>query len=67
MPQITYFDDELNEQVTREMNAKELKQHEKDLAEFAAIDAEREAKKQARLAILAKLGLTEDEAKVLLG
>jgi hypothetical protein len=67
MLQITYFDDETKQQVTREMNAVEKKQHEKDMAEFASIDAEREARKKARLELLDRLGLTEDEARLLLG
>jgi Mn-dependent DtxR family transcriptional regulator len=58
----------------REMNAEEIAQHEKDQAEAAAeqsrIESEMQAKQQtldSAIAKLAKLGLTEDEAKAIIG
>lgn len=51
----------------REMTDEEHAQYKKDLAEFAAIDAAVKAKQEARAAVLAKLGLTADEAAALLG
>lgn len=52
--------------IEREMNAAELKQHEKDI-EAAQIKAKEEAAKAAeKAALLAKLRITEDEAKLLL-
>jgi hypothetical protein len=51
---------------TREMNAEELAQHEKDQVAFQAklqLIKEQEEKKAA---LLNRLGITEDEAKLLL-
>ena len=58
---------ETGEIIEREMNAQELAQLELDKATAAAeaqAAAEAEAKRQA---LLAKLGITEEEAKLLLG
>jgi hypothetical protein len=53
------------------LTAEEIAQREADAAAFAEIKAAEEAaaqaKAEARTEILAKLGLTEEEAKVLLG
>jgi hypothetical protein len=57
---------ETGEITEREMNAQEIKQLEADKAKA---EAEAEAKAQAllqRQALLEKLGITEDEAKLLL-
>lgn len=51
----------------RELNAEELSQQAIDEATTQAIQAEQAAKAQARQALLDKLGITEDEAKLLLG
>jgi hypothetical protein len=60
-----------NDTITREMTDEELAQKQKDKAEQAAIDAkhqaEAKAKADARAAILDRLGLTADEAAILLG
>ena len=53
--------------VEREYTSEELAAMKKAQEEFDAELAEINAKKAARLAILDKLGLTEEEAKVLLG
>jgi hypothetical protein len=54
-----------------ELTAEEIAQREADAAAFAEIkvaeEAAAQAKAEARTEILAKLGLTEEEAKVLLG
>lgn len=50
----------------RELTAKEIAQREKDIADFVAQKAEAEAKAQAKAALLERLGITEDEAKLLL-
>ena len=55
---------ETGEITQRELTAKEIKQRED---EFEARKAEAEAKEAARQAILDRLGLTADEAKLLLG
>jgi len=53
--------------IEREMNAEELAQYELDRA-AAAIQANKAAAKEvARAALLDKLGITADEAKLLLG
>lgn len=57
---------ETGEIIEREMNAAELAQHKADLASDKA-QAEAETTKAAeKAALLAKLGITEDEAKLLL-
>lgn len=66
MPTITIHNAETGEIETREMNAAELKQYEKD-AMAAQIKANEEAAKSAeKAALLAKLGITADEAALLL-
>ncbi len=54
-----------------ELTAEEIAQREADAKAFAeakaAEEAEKAAKEAARAEILSKLGLTEEEAKVLLG
>jgi hypothetical protein len=55
------------EYVDREMNAQEFAQYEIDQAANEARLAEAETKATQRQAILDRLGLTEDEARLLLG
>jgi len=54
-----------------ELTAEEIAQREADAAAFAAAEAERlaaeELKTTQRQALLTKLGITEDEARLLLG
>ena len=57
---------ETNEIIDREMNADELKQHNKDLADFAKAKDDVAAKAADKAALLAKLGITADEAALLL-
>ena len=65
-PIIVIHNAETGERIEREMNAKELAQLEIDKAN-SAIQAEAKAKAEAdKAALLARLGLTEDEAKLLL-
>jgi hypothetical protein len=65
-PQIKIVDAETGEETVRDMNAEELAQLAKDVAEREAIEAA-EAKAAAdKAALLAKLGITADEAKLLL-
>lgn len=52
--------------IEREMNAEELTQWETDQSTAAAAAAEEAAKIAAREAVLAKLGLTAEEAAALL-
>jgi hypothetical protein len=51
----------------RDETATEKKEREKLVKEIAATQAEAQAKATARQAILDRLGLTADEAKLLLG
>ena len=59
------------ETIERELNAEELAQQEIDkanhLAAKAIADAEAEAKATAKAELLARLGITADEARLLLG
>ena len=55
-----------NEFIDREMNAEEFAQYKIDQAQFAAEKAEAEAKVAAKASLLERLGITEDEAKLLL-
>jgi hypothetical protein len=52
--------------IEREMNAEELKQLEADAKAEAAQKEDEAVKAAEKAALLAKLGITEDEAKLLL-
>ena len=64
---IRIHDTETDEIIDREMTAAEFKQYEADQANEAIKQAEAETKVAERQAILDRLGLTVDEAKLLLG
>jgi len=66
-PMVRIHNLETNEVLDREMNDAEFAQHEIDQADNAAREAEAEAKATARQAILDRLGLTADEAALILG
>lgn len=66
-PIIRIHNVETDEVIDREMNDAEFAQYEANKAAQAAAKAEAEAKEAARQAILDRLGLTADEAKLLLG
>jgi hypothetical protein len=57
---------ETGEVTERELNAEELAQQTIDAAYAAACQAEAEAKATAKAALLAQLGITEEQAKLLL-
>jgi hypothetical protein len=57
---------ETGETVERELNAEEIAQQVIDEAEIAVQQAEAEAKAQAKAALLTQLGITEEQAKLLL-
>ena len=57
---------ETDEIIDREMNDAEFAQYEKDQAQSAARQAEAEAKAQAKAELLERLGITADEARLLL-
>ena len=58
---------ETGEVVQRELNAEELAQIELDATNAAARQAEAEAKATAKAALLTRLGLTAEEAQLLIG
>jgi hypothetical protein len=66
-PLITIHNTTTDEIVTREMNAQEFKQYEADQVERVAETKAIKAIKAAKDALLARLGITADEAKLLLG
>jgi len=65
-PIIRIHNIETDEVIDREMTAAEFKIYEADQAANALAQAEAEAKAAQRQAILDKLGLTADEARLLL-
>lgn len=65
-PMVRIHDMETNEIIDREMNDAEFAAYETDKAAQAAAQAEAQAKATARAAILDRLGLTAEEAAVLL-
>jgi hypothetical protein len=54
------------EEIEREMNAKELADWKKVIAEREALSAAETQKAADKAALLTKLGITDDEAKLLL-
>jgi len=58
---------ETGETTLRELNAEELAQQAIDEAEIAAQQADAQAKETARAALLTRLGITAEEAQLLLG
>ena len=66
-PQITIHNVLTGEIITRDFNAAELAQLELDKAEAEAQAEAKLVKQVARLALLTKLGITEQEAQLLLG
>ena len=58
---------ETGKTIERELNAEEIAQQEIDEANLLARKAEADAKETQRQAILDRLGLTADEAKLLIG
>lgn len=65
-PTIRIHDLETNQIIDREMTADEIAQMEQDNLLLKEKMAEQQAKLQAKAAILAKLGLTAEEATALL-
>jgi hypothetical protein len=66
-PQVKIVNVETGEEIIRDANAAEIAQIKLDAADAKAAKAEVEAKETQRQAILDRLGLTADEAKLLLG
>jgi len=66
-PMITIHNCETDKVVTREMNAAEFKAYEAGQAANAAASLAEATAATAKAALLAKLGITADEAKLLIG
>jgi len=65
--QVKEFNCETGEEIVRDATAEEIAQMEIDRANAKAAKIEAEAKEAQRQAILDRLGLTADEAKLILG
>jgi mannose-1-phosphate guanylyltransferase len=65
-PQVKIVNVTSGEEIIRDATAEELTQMELDAATGAALKAEAEAKATAKAALLAQLGITEEQAKLLL-
>ena len=66
-PTIRIVNAETGEVIDREMNDTEFKAYQDDQVAIAAGKIEAQAKADAKAALLAKLGISEDEAKLLIG
>jgi hypothetical protein len=66
-PMIRIHNIETDEVIDREMNDDEFAKYEADKATELAAKAEAEAKAAEKQALLDRLGITADEAKLLLG
>jgi hypothetical protein len=66
-PMVRIHNVETNEVIDREMNDAEFAQYEADQAALAAQAAELAAKAEQKAALLERLGITEEEAQLLLG
>lgn len=66
-PQIKIVNVETGEEIVRDATAEEIAQMKLDTERFEAKQAEADAKEAQRQAILNRLGLSSDEAKLLLG
>jgi hypothetical protein len=67
IPQVKIIDTETGEEIIRDMNAEELAQLEADKAEAQARESAAAQKAADRAALLTQLGITEEQAKLLLG
>jgi hypothetical protein len=65
-PQIKEYNCETNQELIRNATSAEIAQMELDVANYVASQAEAEAKATQKAALLDRLGITEDEAKLLL-
>jgi len=66
-PMVRIHDQQTNEVIDREMTDAEFEAYELDKANIAADKVKAKAKADAKDALLAKLGITADEAALLLG
>jgi len=66
-PMVRIHNIETNEIIDREMNDAEFAQYEADKAAQAVAEAAKAKAEAEKAALLARLGLTEDELKTILG
>ncbi len=66
-PQVKIVDVTTGEEIIRDATAEEIAQMELDAANAIALQAEADAKAAQRQAVLNRLGITEEEARILLG
>ena len=66
-PQIKEYNCETGEEIIRDATAKEIAQLENEYSIAAAAKTEAEAQAAQRQALLSRLGITEEEARILLG
>ena len=66
-PMIRIHNSETNEVIDREMNDAEFAQHQAYQTARAEAQAQTEAKATAKAALLVQLGITEEQAQLLLG
>jgi hypothetical protein len=66
-PQVKIVNAETGEEIIRDANAEELAQMAIDVENAVARKAEAEAKATAKAALLERLGITQEEAQLLLG
>lgn len=66
-PQFVFINADTGEEIVRDATDAELTQYAKDKADDEARKAEAEAKAAQRQALLSRLGITEEEARILLG
>ena len=65
-PQVKIVNCETGEEIVRDATTEEIAQMELDAANYAAQKAEAEAKATAKAALLEQLGITAEQAKLLL-
>jgi len=65
-PQIKEYNCETGEEIIRDANAGEIAQMEIDAQKLASEQAEAQAKATQKAALLERLGISEDEARLLL-
>jgi len=65
-PQVKIVNCETGEEIVRDANAEEIAQMELDAVNAVTKQAEAEAKATAKAALLAQLGITAEQAKLLL-
>jgi len=65
--QIGIYDFETDQQIVRDMTPEEIAEHELGVEVDIQLQQEAASKEAERAALLSKLGITADEAKLLLG